>query len=76
MAFDHSTNFLSNGRDPRHLASRTDLEDLIEDRGKDEIVKRQAAFADLQKWHRKMMDEMIAQKQTMFVSGRWPPLST
>lgn len=71
MAFDHSTNFLSNGRDPRHLASRTDLEDLIEDRGKDEIVKRQAAFADLQKWHRKMMDEMIAQKQTMF--GRTPP---
>lgn len=71
MAFDQSENFLSDGRDPRHLASRLDLENVIEDQGQDELAQRRAEFALMQQRHRAMMDEMVAQKRSMF--GRTPP---
>lgn len=71
MAFDHTENFLSDGRDPRHLATRHELESIIEDQDQGEIAQRRAEFAQMQQRHRTMMDELVAQKRSMF--GRTPP---
>lgn len=71
MAFDHGENFFSDGRDPRRLASRTQLENQIEDRADHELARRRAEFEALQRRHRQEMDDLAAQKSSMF--GRTPP---
>lgn len=71
MAFDHGENFFSDGRDPRRLASRTQLENQVEDRAEHEMARRRAEFAALQRRHRQEMDDLAAQKSSMF--GRTPP---
>ena len=71
MAFDHGENFFSDGSDPRRLASRTQLENQIEDRADHELKRQRAEFAALQRRHRQEMDDLVVQKRSMF--GRTPP---
>lgn len=71
MAFDHGENFFSDGRDPRRLASRTQLENQIEDRADHELARRRAEFDALQRRHRQEMDDLATRKSSMF--GRTPP---
>ncbi len=71
MAFDHGENFFSDGSDPRRFASRTQLENQIEDRAEHEMARRRAEFAAMQRRHRQEMDNLAMQKRSMF--GRTPP---
>lgn len=71
MAFDHGENFFTDGRDPRRLVSRTQLEHQVEDQADHELAQRRSEFAALQRRHRQQMDDLVAQKSSMF--GRTPP---
>lgn len=71
MAFDHGENFFTDGRDPRRLVSRTQLEHQVEDQSDHELAQRRSEFAALQRRHRQQMDDLVAQKSSMF--GRTPP---
>lgn len=71
MAFDHSENFFSDGRDPRRLASRTELEHEIEAQDSHELKRQRAEFLAMQRRHRQEMDDLVAQRSSMF--GRTPP---
>lgn len=71
MAYDHGENFFSDGRDAHRPASRTQLEQQVEDRADQEMARRRAEFAELQRRHRQQMDDLVAKKSSMF--GRTPP---